>query len=165
LTASGTPLKDLEAGASGPLGEIFVVDHDKKTLYSFDRKGESKTISASAGDVVDLAVGEYGDLLVLDRKKGDVQRLGGLAAQPAKGFAGGWRRPQALAVDAGGSVYVLDGSANTIDVHDQNGAPAGAVGPVLPGGIELKSPEDIGVDGAGRLYVIDSRLAQLLVLE
>ena len=165
LTASGTPLKDLEAGASGPLGEVFVVDHDRKTLYSFDRKGESKAVSASAGDVVDVAVGEYGDLLVLDRKKGDVQRLGGLAAQPAKGFAGGWRRAQALAVDSGGSVYVLDGTANTIDVHDKNGAPAGTIGPVLPGGIELKSPEDIGVDGAGRLYVIDSRLAQLLVLE
>jgi len=45
------------------------------------------------------------------------------------------------------------------------GVPAGAIGPVLPGTIELRSPEDLAVDAAGRLFVVDSRLAQLIVLE
>ena len=88
-------------GRHRPLDERYVVDRDRKTLYVFDRKGESKTLQPAAGDVVDLAVGGHGELLVLDRKKNDVQRLGGLAAEPPKGFAGSWRRAQALAVDSG----------------------------------------------------------------
>ncbi len=165
LTATGTPLRDLAAGATGRLGERYVVDRDRKTVYAFDRKGEAKALQTAAGDVVDLAVGGHGELLVLDRKKNDVSRLGGLAAEPTKGFAGSWRRAQALAVDSAGAIYVLDSSENKIDIYDANGSSGGSIGPVLPGGIELKSPEDIGIDGAGRLYVIDSRLAQLLVLE
>ena len=165
LTVGGTPLRDLAAGATGKLDERFVVDRDRKALYAFDRKGEAKTLQPAAGDVVDLAVGGHGELLLLDRKKNDVSRIGGLAAEPAVGFAGTWRRAHALAVDSAGAIYVLDSSENTIDIRDAEGANAGSIGPVLPGGIELKSPEDIGIDGAGRLYVIDSRLAQLLVLE
>jgi DNA-binding beta-propeller fold protein YncE len=165
LTPAGTPLRDLAAGATGVLDERFVVDRDRKALYSFDRKGEAKTLAPAAGDVVDLAVGKHGELLVLDRKKNDVARIGGLATEKASGFTGSWRRAHALAVDSAGSVYVLDSNENTIDIHDDSGASVGSIGPVLPGGIELKSAEDIGVDGAGRLYVIDSRLAQLLVLE
>ena len=165
FTAAGTPLRDLSAGATGVLDERYVVDRDRKALYSFDRKGEMKTLVPAAGDVVDLAVGGHGELLVLDRKKNDVARIGGLAAEPAKGFTGSWRRAHALAVDSAGSTYVLDSSENKIDIRDDAGASVGSIGPVLPGGIELKSAEDIGVDGAGRLYVIDSRLAQLLVLE
>jgi hypothetical protein len=164
LTASGTPLRDLAAGATGVLDERFVVDRDRKALYSFDRKGESKTL-LPAGDVIDLAVGGHGELLALDRKKNDVTRIGGLAGEATKGITGPWRRVHAVAVDPAGSIYVLDTGENTIDIRDDGGASAGSIGPVLPGGIELKSPEDIGVDGAGRLFVIDSRLAQLLVLE
>jgi TolA-binding protein len=165
LTAAGTPLRDLAAGSTGVLDERYVVDRDRKALYAFDRKGEAKTLVQAAGDVVDLAVGGHGELLMLDRKKSDVAKIGGLAAEPARGFTGSWRRAHSLAVDSAGSIYVLDSSANTIDIHDDTGASVGSIGPVLPGGIELKSAEDIGIDGAGRLFVIDSRLAQLLVLE
>ena len=86
LTAGGTPLRDLAAGATGKLDERFVVDRDRKALYAFDRKGEAKTLQPAAGDVVDLAVGGHGELLVLDRKKNDVSRIGGLAAEPAEGL-------------------------------------------------------------------------------
>jgi TolA-binding protein len=165
LTVGGEALRDLGAGATGVLDESFVVDRGRKALYVFDRKGETKTLSTTAGDVIDLAVGAHGELLVLDRKKSDVARVGGLAAEPAKGFTGSWRRPQALAVDPAGDVFVLDTSENSIEMRDALGARIGSIGPLLPGGIELRSPEDIGVDGAGRLYVIDSRLAQLLILE
>jgi TolA-binding protein len=165
LAIGGAPLRDLAAGASGVLDERFVVDRDRKALYAFDRNGASSTLSAAAGDVVDLAVGKSGELLVLDRKKSEVARLGGLAAEQAAGFTGSWRRPLALAIDSAGDVFVLDSSENTIEVRDAKGAKVGSIGPILPGGIELRSAEDIAIDGAGRLYIIDSRLTQLVVLE
>jgi TolA-binding protein len=165
LTIGAEALRDLGAGSTGLLDETFVVDRDRKALYAFDRKGETKTLSTTAGDVADLAVGTHGELLVLDRKKSDVARLGGLAAERALGFTGSWRKPQALAADLAGDVFVLDASENLIEMRDAAGARVGTIGPILPGGIELRSPEDIGIDGAGRLYIIDSRLAQLLILE
>lgn len=165
LVASGAPLRDLGSGAIGLLDERFVVDRDRKTLYAFDRTGESRTLLATAGDVVDLAVGAHGEVLVLDRKKSDVVRLGGFAAEPAQGFSSSWRRPQALTVDSDGNVFILDAATNTVEIRDATGARIGSIGPVLPGGIELRSPEDVAIDGAGRLYVVDSRLAQLVVLE
>jgi tetratricopeptide repeat protein len=165
LSVGGTPMKDLDSGATGLLGEIFVVDRDRKAIYAFDRNGESKAISTAASDAIDIAVGSHGELLVLDRKKSDVARIGGLGAEPGKGFTGAWKRPHALAVDGADDVFVLDSSENTIEVRDKAGAKVASIGPVLPGGIELRSPEDIGVDGTGRLYIIDSRLAQLVVLE
>jgi TolA-binding protein len=164
LSGAGAALRDLAAGASGVLGELFVVDRDRKALLAFDRKGAAKTLSATAGDVVDLAVGSRGELLMLDRRKSDVSSIG-LDGAAARGFTGSWRRAQALAVDPSGNVIVLDGTENTIEVRDAAGEQIGEIGPVLPGGIELRSPEDVAVDGSGRLYVVDSRLAQLLILE
>jgi tetratricopeptide (TPR) repeat protein len=165
IAVGGTALRDLGAGATGLLDEQYVVDRDRKTLISSNRKGETQTLSTSAGDVVDLAVGPRGELLVLDRRKTEIARLG-LPGAPAAAATGTWRRPQSLAVDSAGNLFVLDGAENTIEMRDAGSGERGSVvGPVLPGGIELRSPEDIAIDGAGRLYVIDSRLAQLVVLE
>jgi len=165
LTIGGTALRDLGAGATGFLDERFVVDRARKALVAFDRNGGTQTLSTAAADVIDVALGTRGELLVLDRKKSDVSTLGLPAEAAGTRFTGSWRRPQAMAVDPSGNVFVLDAAENQIEVRDPAGARAGAVGPVLPGGIELRSPEDIAVDGAGRLYVIDSRLAQLVILE
>ena len=36
---------------------------------------------------------------------------------------------------------------------------------LVPGGIELKSPRDISVDGSGRIYIADRDLKAFLVIE
>ena len=78
---------------------------------------------------------------------------------------GDWRRPEAIAVDELGFVYVLDRDAKTIDVFDRNGQLRWELGPQLPNGIELRSPRDIGVDGTGRIYIADKDLKAFLVVE
>lgn len=164
LAVAGASLRDVGAAATGVLAETFVIARDRKALIAFDRRSGAQTLSAAAGDIVDLAVGPRGELFLLDRRKSEVSIIG-LDGVSGGGFTGSWRRPQALAVDASGNVLVLDGGENRIEIRDAAGERAGAIGPSLPGGIELRSPEDIAVDGAGRLYVVDSRLSQLVVLE
>jgi hypothetical protein len=70
-----------------------------------------------------------------------------------------------MTVDALGNIYVLDAGASRIEVLHQDGQRLAFVGPVLPGGRELRSPEDLAVDGSGRLLIVDSKLSSVIVLE
>ncbi len=79
--------------------------------------------------------------------------------------AGDWRRPEALALDELGNLYVLDRDAKMVKVFNPAGQQLWEIGPTLPGGIELRSPRDIAVDGTGRLYIADRELKAVLVLE
>ncbi len=49
-------------------------------------------------------------------------------------------------------------------MFDRGGERLAAVGPTLPGGLELQRPADLTVDAAGRLWIADPRLG-LVVLE
>ncbi len=117
---------------------------------------------------IDLAAGRDGSLHVLD--------AGARATPPSvlrfaadgrfeEAFRGDWKRPVALDVDALGNRYVLD--AGTLQVHVYNAAavPLTTLGPVLPGGQELRGPEDVAVDGQARIFIADSRRGDVLVLE
>ena len=68
-----------------------------------------------------------------------------------------------LALDALGHLYVLDTESGRIDVFDRSGAAVESLGPVLPGGVELRRPADLTVSGDGRLFVTDSRLGVVVV--
>ena len=50
----------------------------------------------------------------------------------------GWREPYAVAVDAAGFIYVLDRGLKRVDVFDSFGVIRWTLGPMLPGGIELR---------------------------
>ena len=73
-------------------------------------------------------------------------------------------KAEALAVGPAGNIYVLDRGAGRIEMFDRAGKRLTAVGPSLPGGLELERPADLTVDLAGRLWIADSRLG-LVVLE
>ena len=88
------------------------------------------------------------------------------AWQVSKGqLTGEWNRPGAIAVDALGNVYLLDQKSRSIEVLGPHGTKLDRLGPTLPGGVELKAPRDIAIDGEGRLYIADVKLAQIVVLE
>jgi len=117
---------------------------------------------------IDVAVGRDGAIHVLD--------AGARSTPPSvlrfaadgrfeEAFRVDWRRPVALDVDAFGNRYVLDAGTLQVLVYDPVATPLAALGPVLPGGHELRTPEDIAVDGQARIFIADSRLGQVLVLE
>lgn len=117
---------------------------------------------------IDVAVGRDGAIHVLD--------AGARSTPPSvlrftadgrfeEAFRVAWRRPVALDVDAFGNRYVLDAGTLQVLVYDPVAAPLATLGPVLPGGQELRAPEDVAVDGQARIFIADSRLGDVLVLE
>ena len=117
---------------------------------------------------IDVAVGGDGAIHVLD--------AGARSTPPSvlrfaadgrfeEAFRVDWRRPVALDVDAFGNRYVLDAGTLQVLVYDPAAAPLATLGPVLPGGQELRAPEDVAVDGQARIFIADSRLGDVLVLE
>ena len=75
-----------------------------------------------------------------------------------KAIAGSWSKPRAVDVDWLGNIYVLDSSSNSIEVIDETGAKITRITASLPGVGALRTAEDVAVDGAGQVYIADSKL-------
>lgn len=147
------------------LGDWIVADREVDGLAAFDPTFGALAVIANPAfsEVLDLARDRRGRIYALDRRAGIV-RLGldrtveSVIPLPAK-------RPEALAVDGLGNLYVVDAAERRIEVYDREGRPRFTLGPALPQGPELKAPSDVAVDGAGRVYISDSRLPAVIVLE
>jgi hypothetical protein len=165
----GAKPKDLDklfAGAQGQFGEWWLYDRSIDGVVVFDRLAR-KTLGLAPGgglNVADVADAPLGRIVVLGGRDSRVLVIGP-ERTPLGGFTGSWRRADAIATDQLGNVYVLDRASNQIDVRTSGGVKIATLGPVLPGGIELKSPEDIAVDAFGRILIADSRLEAPVVLE
>ncbi len=159
------PLDKVVAAERGTFGQWYIADDENPGVFSFDPNGSPlQHIAAnSLGSVVDLAHDARGRIYALDKKGKAVVRL---AEGTTDGrFTVAAKAPGALAIDAVGRMYVLDDSTREILLYDEQGRAAGKVGPLLPGGLELRDPRDLAVDLAGRLYVADAKAAAIIVLE
>ena len=127
--------------------------------------GTGRTLLGDDGDPVDLATDAAGRIYVLERKSRRVVRIDPFADDArTTAVNGGWRQATAVDVDPFGYLHVLDGGAGRVHTYDPAGTEVGVVGPVLPGNLELRKPEDLAAGGDGRLFIADSR-AGLIVLE
>ena len=117
------------------------------------------------GEPVDVARGPRGRLFVVEKENREV-RIHAADGSFETGFRlDGWREPYAVAVDAAGFIYVLDRDLKRVDVFDSFGVIRWTLGPLLPGGIELRDPRDLAVDAGGRVLVADRGLASIIVIE
>jgi hypothetical protein len=155
--------KNITAGQRGLFGHWLLVDREKKSLMIFDSEG-GFVRKISGQEIVDVARGPRGQTLLLDRRARRVIRLG-LDFEDLGFSTGNWRRPEAITSDAAGNVYVLDTAERTITMLDRAGESRWTIGPQMPGGPELRGPEDLSIDDEGRLYVVDTKLSQIIVLE
>ncbi|HVS62544.1 MAG TPA: tetratricopeptide repeat protein [Thermoanaerobaculia bacterium] len=165
----GAKPKDLDklvAGAQGQLGEWWLYDRSIDGVVVFDRLARKTlgTVPSGGINVADLAAGPLGRVVVLSAKDSRVLVIGP-ERTTLGGFTGSWRRADAIATDQLGNVYVLDRGSNQIDVRTMGGTKIATLGPLLPGGLELKSPEDLAVDAFGRVLIIDSKLEGPVVVE
>ena len=168
--AGGGELDRILAAHRDGSGNWTVLSRRSAEVLRFDPDGRPlETLRVAAmTQPIDLAVGRDGAIHVLD--------AGARSTPPSvlrfaadgrfeEAFRVDWRRPVALDVDAFGNRYVLDAGTLQVLVYDPAAAPLAALGPVLPGGRELRAPEDVAVDEQARIFIADSRLGDVVVLE
>ena len=155
----------------GPQGEIRIeTKTGRKELrgaasWPLLHFGDSEQLPAATARarMLDVAQDTAGHWLLLDREAG-VLRLEPGGSEETRIPLPNLRRPAALAVDPLGNLYVLDRAARRVVVLDREGRILASLGPTLPGGLELGRPQDIAVDHAGRLFIVDTRQG-VVVLE
>ena len=122
----------------------------------------------SMTEPIDLAVGEDGAIHVLDagsRSQAPSVLRFGADGRFQESFRAEWKRPTAIDVDPFGNRYVLDTGKLQVLVYDPFATPIATIGPILPSAQELRAPEDIAVDARARIFIADSRLGTVLVVE
>ncbi|MEO1366183.1 MAG: tetratricopeptide repeat protein [Acidobacteriota bacterium] len=160
------PLNRMRGAARGPFGDWFVLARGFRGLISYQtpRKGQ-ELLSSLRPDLTDVEVDALGRVYVLDRKDSRILRLAVDRRSHQTVVTGDWRRPEALALDALGHLYVLDTGAKQIHVYHPDGRRKSVLGPTLPMGLELKKPRDLAVDGSGRIFVADADQPFLVSLQ
>ena len=94
-----------------------------------------------------------GHILVADSKNNRVLELsdtGGSSIALVRTITDGFSKPEGVAADAAGHIYVADSGLSRIVVLNPDATEAG----VISGG--LKQPEDVSVDAVGNLWVSDT---------
>lgn len=160
------PLDKLLSAVRGRQGVWFVAAKGWNGLlvYPTPRRG-SAILATNRAEYVDVDRDELGRVLALDGRNHRVLRVG-LDRRGAEVVASGdWKKPVAVARDALGHVYVLDQGLRQLFVYDADQRRIASLGPNLGNGIELRDPEDVAVDGTGRIYLADSKHPYLIVLD
>lgn len=166
---SGGRLGQIITAYRDPFGNWTVLSRQTDVVLRYDPAGKLLDFAAvPMTRPVDLAVSPSSDVHVLDAGSG--------AAAPAvlrfsadgqlqHTFSANWRRPVALDVDPLGNTYVLENREKQILVYDPEGNRIAVLGPVLSANIELRSPNDIAVDGMGRIFIAEGRLETVVALD
>lgn len=165
-TGKEAPLKGMMAAVRSPFGDWYVLAKgwDGLLNYQSPRQGQ-EILTGQRYDLTDLERDLFGRLYLLDAENKRVLRLSVDRRTVETAVQGSWKKAAALALDALGNFYVLDRGNRRIEIYDSRGQLKGAAGPSLGGGIELKDPQDLAVDGSGRLVLTDRKLPFVVVLE
>jgi len=168
-TSSNVPVRRVHAGAAAPTGVHLVVSRPLRAAAFRSDMALARTVfGVPEGEPEDLAYLPALGLYVLDAKNGRVLRFPPDGGAPGGGaeetVVSGLDRPRALDVDLLGDLYVLE-RGGRVRVFGPDGAPLAVLGPELPGGARLDDPEDLAVDGTGRLYLADPKQTGVIVLE
>ena len=166
---SGGRLDQIITAHRGPFGNWTVLSRRVDTVLHYSPDGRLLHSSESAmARPIDLALGPAGTVHALDAGSRDTPAAVLTFASDGsleKTFRSDWLRPAALDVDAFGNRYVLEQRTKQVLVYDPDGNLLSALGPVLPGGVELRTPTDLAVDGMGRIFIAEGRLATVLAVE
>lgn len=161
------PLQKLLSGANGLYGDWVVLDENNRRMVLFDRNADyvRSPINNARSEPVDVTLDRRGRLYVLDRENRNVVRYLPDGTADGTVASGRWERPEAITIDVLDNLYVLDRDARRIEVFGPDGARRASIGPDLPGGLTLRDPRDIAIDGSGRLFIADRGLDTITMLQ
>ena len=191
-TGSAARFYNPNAVAVDASGTVYVADFDNDTIRKITSSGVVSTLAGLAGSSGSadgtgsaarfdgpsgVAVDSSGNVYVADQYNhtirkitsgGVVSTLAGLAGSSGSadgtGSAARFNRPNGVAVDGSGNVYVADSSNHTIRRITSAGAVSTVAGSSGMFGIEdgtgsaarFNRPNGVAVDGSGNVYVADS---------
>jgi tetratricopeptide (TPR) repeat protein len=158
------PLERMLAAAADPVGRVVVLDRTLDGAAFFGADARPIQELAAGSGAVDLAINDRGRTHILVDKSPRVL-IFDFDLELAGGVGGQWSRPSALDIDDLGNIYVLDRAERRIDLITPNGQVLDRLGPILPGGFELRAPEDLAVDGQGRLFIVDGRNENVAIVD
>ena len=173
------PVRRIGGVSFGPDGEIDVLDTGGRRVLRYGRNLSLRGEIARFEDRPTAMVRGGGVLYVLLRSKQQVvaltlgsgsgrgvpgERRAGAAQQVIDLKGAGWEidSPDAIAADALGRLYVLDGSARSVSIFGRSGIRVAVVAPEKGSLGTMRSPEGIAVDAEGRLYVADTGSGRVL---
>ncbi len=158
------------------LGLVFVVDGRKKQVKVFDVYGTLKQTIAGFDNPTGIAVDEgrhevlvsdFGDLLgfratarirILDYYGKVLQEISGQGS----GGMGQFSRPQGLAVDERGRIYLVDALRGEVLIFDRTtGQQVGTLGSYGPGPGQLTLPLDLVIGKKGEVFVTSYETARI----
>jgi hypothetical protein len=165
-TGKEAPLKGLRGAARSAFGDWFLLakSYDGLLNYQTARLGQ-ELLTAQRYELADIDRDLFGRIYLLDAQSNKVLRLTVDRRTVEVLATGTWKKPAAFSLDVLGNVYVLDRGTRKVEIYDARGKLVGSVGPDLGGGLELKDPQDVAVDGNGRLFIADRKLPFVVVLE
>ncbi len=154
--------------------------YDKKDKKVYLISGESKKAflgyGEAEGSVKDPAdmVFNSSKLYVSDTGNGRVQIFskdgkynsffGGKVGFLEKNKEGKFSSPVSIACDLNGKIYVADSGFSMVQAFNKDGIFLFTVGPEI-GGIKLLKPSDVKVDENNTLYILDSELKKVIVVD
>lgn len=166
------------------LGLVFVVDGGAKEIKVFDVRGRLRGTLSGPGLGIDrlqaptaiavdetaqeVFVSDYGDptgraaVKVFDYDGNFLSEISGAGSCGSLGCSGGFSRPQGIALDDQGRVYVADALLAEVLVFERaTGNRVQTLGGRSVGPPFLRIPLDLAIDQAGDLFVTSNRTASI----
>lgn len=153
------PLTNIEAFARGPMGQYYIYDGRRRELYCFkqDLTLEKTFRGIEFRDVRDMAIDQFGNILVLDGRQRYVvmldssgRRLGAIG--PRIGDIE-LRDPTYIALDDANNLYILDRRQRSVYIFSPGGASLMRIG----FGDSVSDPRGLAVTSSGEVIMIDRR--------
>jgi hypothetical protein len=153
---------NLLAAELSPFGEWALIAKKAPGLLTYRnrRKGRADVLASSGVSPIDLARDARGRLHVLDGEGNRILRLQA-GSSPSIVARGIWKRPVAIAVDGLGYLFLIERGERRLRIFDPEGQAVKDLGAELG----LRNPVDVAVDGQGRLYIADTKLPYLVLLQ
>jgi DNA-binding beta-propeller fold protein YncE len=160
-----------------PDGTLFAVGYRVQGIVVISPDGKQQVINPAAKDYEAdpnfsaVACDEAGNLYAVSEEMGRVYVLdGGLKPVRHFGMKGGssgkLSRPQGVAADPKRSMfYIVDYMRHAVSFYDGSGAYLNELGGLGLGAGWLQFPKDVGVDSAGRIFVVDTFNQRVQVFE
>lgn len=137
---------------------VVIMDSEGRVKGKFGRGGQVSTVNAGKGSFyypngIAVTGGANRSIYVADSNNGRVQVFNE-SGSPVNVLATGGA-PRGVALNSRGQLFAVDVLGHKVDMYSPEGVELGSFGENGSAPGQFQYPEDVAVDGSGRIYVTD----------